>query len=106
MAAAQARYRYRLRVSRPQAAAIQAVFDTCRFVWNTALGRWGDLWRHEGLSLGYAEADRELSDWRGRLEWLAAQPSVPHQQVLRDLYRAISAFFDKTNPAARPRLKS
>jgi putative transposase len=85
---------------------LQSVFDSCRFVWNQALGRWGDLWAHEGLRLSYGEADKELTDWRGRFEWLAAQPSVPHQQVLRDLYQAISAFFDKSNPAGRPRFKS
>ncbi|MGH8142343.1 MAG: RNA-guided endonuclease InsQ/TnpB family protein [Steroidobacteraceae bacterium] len=105
MALVEARYRYRLRVSRPQAQALQGVFDTARFVWNTALGRWGDLWRHEGLYFCYADADKELTDWRGRFEWLGASPSVPQQQVLRDLYRGISAFFDKANPAGRPRFK-
>ena len=100
------RYRYRLRVNPGQGLALQGVFDACRAVWNTALGRWGDLWRHEGLCLSYSDADRELTDWRGRYSWLGGQPSVPQQQVLRDLYGAISAFFDKANPAGRPRFKS
>ncbi len=100
------RFRYRLRVNRTQAALLQAVFDTCRFVWNQALGRWQDLWRQERISLGYADAGRELTDWRSRFEWLAEQPSVPQQQILRDLYRAIGAFHDKNNPARRPRFKS
>jgi putative transposase len=99
------RYRYRLRVSNPQAALLQAVFDANRFVWNQALGRWQDLWRQEGISLSYGVADKELTDWRSRFEWLAEQPSVPQQQVLRDLYRAIAAFFDKSNPAGRPCFK-
>jgi putative transposase len=103
---AEARYNYRLRVGPDQASALQAVFDTNRFVWNTALGRWSDLWRHEGESLHYRDADKELTDWRGRFEWLGAQPSVPQQQVLRDLYRSISAFFDKANSAGPPRFKS
>ncbi|MGH9063259.1 MAG: RNA-guided endonuclease InsQ/TnpB family protein [Acidimicrobiales bacterium] len=106
MALAEARYRYRLRVSPTQATALQGVFDACRFVWNTALGRWGDLWRHEDLSLPYAIADKELTDWRSRFDWLAACPSVPQQQVLRDLYGGISAFFDKANHAGLPRFKS
>jgi putative transposase len=106
MGQAEVRYRYKLRVSPGQAASLQAVFDASRFVWNQALGRWSDLWRHEGVSLGYRDADRELTDWRGRFEWLAAQPSVTQQQVLRDLYRAVSAFFDTSNPAGRPRFKS
>ena len=105
-ATADVRYRYRLRVSGSQAALLQTVFDACRFVWNQALGRWEDLWGHDGVSLGYAAADRELTDWRSRFDWLAEQPSTPQQQVLRDLYRAIAAFFDKANPASRPRFKS
>jgi putative transposase len=105
-AMAEVRYRYRLRVSNSQAVLLQAVFDACRFVWNQTLGRWEDLWRHEGVSLRYADANRELTDWRSRFEWLAAQPSVPQQQVQRDLCQAISAFADRTNPAGRPRFKA
>jgi transposase len=100
------RYRYRLRVSNAQAVLLQALFNACRFVWNQALGRWEDLWRYERISLGYADADRELTDWRSRFAWLAEQPSMPQQQVLRDLYRAIAAFSNRTNPAGRPRFKS
>jgi putative transposase len=88
------RYRYRLRVSNSQAGLLQAVFDACRFVWNQALGRWGDLWRQEQIALSYGAANKELTDWRSRFEWLAEQPSIPQQQVLRDLYRAIGAFED------------
>ena len=33
------RYTYRLRVSRNQAESLEKVFDTCRSVWNHALGR-------------------------------------------------------------------
>ena len=39
----EARYNYRLRVNEGQARSLQQVFDACRFVWNTALGRWSDL---------------------------------------------------------------
>ena len=106
MVEAEVRYRYRLRVNVAQQRLLGDVFDSCRAVWNTALGRWSDLWRHEGLSFGYGDADRELTDWRGRYEWLGAQPSVPQQQVLRDLYRAVSAFFDNANRAGRPRFKA
>lgn len=105
MSEVEVRYRYRLRVSAAQAQLIQAVFDTCRFVWNQALGRWGELWRHEGIPLRYGDAAAELTDWRGRWEWLAAEPQCPQQQTLRRLYGAISAFFDKANPAKHPRFK-
>ena len=48
---------------------------------------------------------RELTDWRGRFDWLAAVPVTPQQQVLRDLDKSIRAFYDKDNPARRPRFK-
>ena len=101
----EARYRYRLRVTDAQAHQLQEVFDSCRFVWNTALGRWGDLWRHERVSLGYVDMAAELTDWRGRYRWLAGVPVTPQQQVLRDLGCAIAAFCNKANPAGRPRFK-
>lgn len=100
-----ARYRYRLRVNANQQRQLQDVFDSCRFVWNTALGRWSDLWRHEGLSYSTTDACRELTDWRSRFDWLAGQPVAPQQQTLRDLGRSISAFFDSANPVGRPRFK-
>jgi transposase len=105
MAAKEARYRYRLRVNTREADLLKGVFDSCRFVWNQALGRWNDLWRNEGISLHLAGADKELTGWRSQFEWLAEQPSVPEQQVLRDLFASVSAFFDKSNPAGRPNFK-
>ena len=85
----EARYDYRLRVNEAQARSLQEVFDACRFVWNTALGRWSDLWRHEQSRLGFADMSRELTDWRSRFDGLAAVPVTPQQQVLRDLDTSI-----------------
>jgi putative transposase len=76
-ARAEVRYRSRLRVTNSQAVLLQAVFDTCRFVWNQTLGRWEDLWCQERIMLSYTAADGELTDWRSRFEWLAEQPSAP-----------------------------
>jgi putative transposase len=101
----EAGYRYRLRVGPAEALALKDVFDSCRFVWNQALGRWSDLWRYEQIHLSYKDMDAELTDWRCRFDWLGALPSVPQQQVLRDLSRSISAFFDTLNPAGRPKFK-
>ena len=91
------RYTYRLRVNEGQARSLQQVFDACRFVWNTALGRWSDLWRHEQSTLGLADMSGELTDWRSRFDWLA--PVTPQQQVLRDLDKSIRAFYDNRAPA-------
>ncbi|MDQ6948510.1 MAG: transposase [Actinomycetota bacterium] len=98
-------YRYRLRVNPRQARQLQAVFDVDRFVWNMALGRWGDLWKHELEEYSTTDMCRELTDWRGRFEWLGEQPCGPQQQAIRDLGKAIAAYRDKTNPARRPRFK-
>jgi putative transposase len=101
----EARYRYRLRVTPGQARQLQAVFDTCRYVWNTALGRWEDVWRQERISLSAVEMQAQLTAWRSCQNWLAAVPVTPQQQTIRDLGKAISAFFDKKNPARRPTFK-
>jgi putative transposase len=101
----EARYAYRLRVTPAQARSLQEVFDSCRFVWNTALGRWRDLWRYEGLSLSWVDMAAELTDWRSRFDWLATVPVTPQQQVIRDLGKSIRAFFDPKNPAGRPNFK-
>jgi putative transposase len=101
----EARYTYRLRVNAEQARLLQGVFDVTRFVWNQTLGRWSDLWRYEGERLSYGEASADLTDLRQTFDWLGEQPHVPQQQVIRALYKAISAFFDKKNPAGRPKFK-
>lgn len=100
-----ARYKYRLRVNPTQAAALQPVFDANRVAWNMALERWTDLWRYEHLSFSSVDAMSELTDWRGRFEWLAEAPCTPQQQTISDLYLSIAAFFDKKNPAGRPKFK-
>src|SRR6478752_5488323 len=90
------RYKYRLRVTPTQATELQRVFDSCRFVWNTALGRWKDLWSQEGVQYGLSAMSAELTDWRARFDWLAAVPRRPQKSVLRDLDRAIQAFHGRT----------
>jgi IS605 OrfB family transposase len=62
---------------------LQGVFDTSRFVWNQALGRWSDLWRHEQISYSYGDMNAELTDWRGRFEWLASSPVTPQRNLAR-----------------------
>lgn len=101
----ESKYRYRLRMNATHAALLQRVFDANRFVWNHTLGRWNDLWEHEGHRLGFAAACRELTDMRGRFDWLAVEPQTPQQQVIRDLYRSISAYSDKSHPAGRPQFR-
>lgn len=106
MAAVSVRYRYRLRVGAKEAGAIDAVYDAWRTVWNRALGDWTGRWKAERHRVSYTEASKTLTARRKELDWLRAAPQNPQEQVLRDLYRSIGAFLDKTNPAARPQFKS
>ena len=106
MATGQVRYRYRLRVGAKEAAALGAADDACRIVGNRALGDWGERWKAERHQVSYTEASKTLTARRKEFDWLRAQPQNPQEQVLWDLYRSIGAFFDKSNPAGRPRFKS
>ena len=105
MEAIELRYRYRLRVNTRRRALLDQTWAACRMVWNTALGRWEDLYRHEGISIRGVEMAAELTDWRGRYDWLRAVPVTPQQQTIRSLDKAIAAYFDRSNPAGRPRFK-
>jgi putative transposase len=99
------RYKYRLRVNSRRAALLNETFAACRFVWNTSVGRWNDLWRHESVNLSEKDMHAELTDWRCTYDWLAAVPVTPQQQAIIDLRRSIRAYFDKSNPAGRPKFK-
>jgi len=79
------RYRYRLRVTPARQRRLWEVFHSCRFVWNQALGRWNDLWAHEQVSMSNKAMHAELTDWRGRYDWLAEVPVTPQQQTINDL---------------------
>jgi putative transposase len=105
MTTIEVRYNYRLRVGTNQQAKLTEVFDACRYVWNRSLGDWSDAWKNEQRIVRYRDADKALTARRKQLDWLRAQPSVPEQQVVRDLYKSIGAFFDKKNPAGRPSFK-
>jgi len=50
----------------------------------------------------YVTMDAELTDLRSRYDWLAAPPSVPEQQVVRDLSKSISACLSFVLLVARP----
>ncbi len=105
MPSQEVRYNSPLRVSPSQQRALKDVFDTCRFVWNKALADWIEAWKKNKTGIGFSQASRTLTKRRKELDWLKAIPSVSEQQILRDLYKSISAFFDKKNPAKRPSFK-
>jgi putative transposase len=101
------RYRYRIHPTEVAVVHLTRTFAHCRVVWNWAVGRSKDLWR-EGERISYRALDLELTDLRGTesSRWLRETSCVPQQQVLRDFQKARRAWWDKKNPAGRPRFKN
>lgn len=99
-------HRYRLCPSPGQAAGLQRHCADARFVWNLAVEQ-QSWWRPgRGPAPGSVERQRQLAEARTAEPWLREGSSSVQQQALRDFDRAISAFFDKNNPAGRPRFRS
>jgi transposase len=76
-----------------------------RFVWNLCVEQ-QSWWRSgRGPAPGAAERQRQLAEARAAEPWLRAGSSSVQQQALRDFEKAMAAFFDKANPAGRPRFR-
>ncbi|HXF03575.1 MAG TPA: transposase [Arthrobacter sp.] len=98
-------HRYRLTPTADQEAAMREHCAHARFVWNLAVEQ-QSWWRPgRGSAPGSAARMRQLAEARAAEPWLAAGPSSVQQQALRDFDKAMAAFFDKDNPAGRPRYR-
>jgi len=94
--------RYRLRPSAAQEALLRNHCSHARYVWNLAVEQHSH-WRQGRTSApGYLEQCRQLTALRAECKWLAAGSQMVQQQALQDFARAITAFFDPTNPARKP----
>ena len=83
-----------------------ARFSGCaRFVYNKALEMQIELRENGKNHLGYAALCKKLTDWRHdpQMAWLAAAPTHPLQQALKDLEKAYTNYFSKR--AQYPRFK-
>ena len=77
-----------------------------RFVWNLAVEQ-QSWWRPgRGSAPGRYERKRQLTEARAAESWLAEGSSSVQQQALYDFDHAMSAFFDKENPAGEPSYRS
>lgn len=83
----QARFTYRLRVSRAGRQEIEGQWNRCRWVWNqcVAESRKAFIGR---IECGPAKLDRMLTGWRVEHDWLREGASVPQQQTIRDFAAA------------------
>lgn len=90
------RYQYKLRPGRQALALLTAQYDASRWVWNQCVERFT---KH--LDTSQTVLHRLLTQWRADHEWLAAQPVVPQQQIIRDFVAAKNAFFKKLRKPPR-----
>ncbi|WP_405978589.1 RNA-guided endonuclease InsQ/TnpB family protein [Streptomyces sp. NBC_00158] len=78
----QARYTFRLRVSSTAAAALEAEWARCRWIWNESCAR-AKKAHAEGETCGPARLDKMLTRARASNAWLREGSSVPQQQTIR-----------------------
>ena len=94
--------RYRLLPSLAQEAVLRDHCAHARYVWNLAVEQQSHWRRGRKSAPGYLEQCRQLTAARAEHRWLAAGSQMVQQQALRDFARAMTAFFDRGNPAGRP----
>jgi len=85
------RYTYRLRPGATAERALLSEWDRCRWVWNQCVGRDRDLCS-EGIDVTGHGLCAELTDWRGRMEWLRAGSQNAQQNTVLKWAKAKRAF--------------
>jgi putative transposase len=98
-------YRFRMRPKTDQGRALNRMAGARRWVWNWALARWKDYYAATGKSISLKQLSAELTALKARPDtaWLSECDSQALQQVLKDLYRAFTNFFEKR--AGHPHFK-
>lgn len=91
----QTTYRYRLKPTVEQEKLLYQFASARRWVWNWALGRKRDHFRHTGKRLSYNDLAAELTRLKQQpaTAWLREIDSQSLQQALRDLENAYHHFF-------------
>src|SRR5580704_10972047 len=94
--------RYRLLPTPAQQAVLRDHCGHARYVWNLAVEQHSHWHLGRKGAPGYLQQCRQLTQARAEHPWLAAGSQMVQQRALRDFARAMTAFFDLTNPAGRP----
>jgi putative transposase len=99
-------YRFRMRPDAGQGHALNRMAGARRFVWNWALARWKETYAATGKSISLKGLSAELTALKSKPEtaWLSECDSQALQQVLADLARAFTNFFERRS--RYPRFKS
>lgn len=102
-------FRYRLSPTPEQAELFEQFAGVTRLVYNLALEQRRVFWRQYRAAndghLNYISQGRELTKLRAEIDWIAAVPSTPLTQALRDLDRAYAAYFSGRAGPPTPRRK-
>jgi putative transposase len=98
-------YRFRMKPNKEQEQSLLQQAGARRFVWNWALARRKAYYKEHGKGIPASQLGRELTELKRQpgKEWLREIDSQILQQVLRDLKRAFTNFFE--HRARYPRFK-
>jgi putative transposase len=98
--------RYRLTPNEAEMAALRDHCAHARFVWNLAVEQQSWWWPGRKAAPGFAAQCRQLTEARAESDWMRDGSRDVQEQALRDFDRAMTAFFNKRNPARKPSFRS
>ena len=97
-------YKYALFPNEEQRTVLEKTFGCCRLIYNTGLETKNTAYRMRGVSLGYFELNKQLTDTKQEVDFLNEVPAQALQMSLRHLNNAFTNFF--RHGASFPRFKS
>jgi len=95
-------YRYRLYPTPSQVAELEHQLGLACDLYNAALEQRRRMWRDHGVSIGYHEQSRQLTEARREHEWLRPMNALAQHGVLKRLDRAYQAFFRRCAAGEAP----
>jgi putative transposase len=89
-------YKFQLKTNQTEAGNLRRIAGSCRYIWNKALALQQERRGRDEKKLGYSDLCKSLIEWKtSEATFLCETPSQPQQQVLKDLERAYTNFFQK-----------
>lgn len=95
-------YKYKLRPTAQQAAALDLTLGLCQRLYNTALDQRRMVWRQRGVSLGYYEQKRELPALKDAEPEFREAHSTVLQDVILRCERTFARYFQRIERGERP----
>jgi putative transposase len=93
---------YKLRPTRAQKARLQQTLETCRRLYNGALGERKDAWEQKQRSVGFAQQCAALPAKKETNEFLPLVHSQVLQDVLKRADRSFASFFRRCKKGEKP----